>query len=73
MLKLPMRTLEKHAYIMNFVVAYKCSDCGMIFKIPVQKHITGVVSGPPEDVLNHFAKHTCVPQEDQPPSGESRR
>ena len=55
-----MRTLEKHAYIMKFVVAYKCSDCGMIFKIPVQKHITGNISGPPKQVLEDFEKHVCA-------------
>lgn len=55
-----MRTLEKHAYIMKFVVAYKCSDCGMIFKIPVQKHITGNISGPPKQVLEDFANHVCA-------------
>ena len=57
-----MRTLEKHAYIMQFVVAYKCSDCGMIFKVPLAKHITGNISGPPKQVLDAFEKHTCLPR-----------
>ena len=68
-----MRTLEKHAYIMQFVVAYKCSDCGMVFKVPVRKHITGNISGPPKQVLDEFANHTCAPPSQQTEAPEDER
>ncbi len=54
-----MRTLEKHAYIMGFVVAYKCSECGMIFQVPIHKHITGGGSGTPKHVQDEFEHHVC--------------
>lgn len=54
-----MRTLEKHAFILKYVVAYRCSECGREFKVNVKKHLTGNTSGPPTDVLDAFEKHEC--------------
>lgn len=54
-----MRKLEKHAYIMKFVVAYRCSECGREFKVSVKQRVTGIRSGPPPDLVKAFEGHVC--------------
>ncbi len=59
-----MRSLEPYFFISTHPVGWKCSQCGQIFRVPL--NVLGApTSKPDEDVRLRFEAHSCLAYRDE--------